>query len=84
MNIVVDQSGVIGKTSIDTVFAFSNGADYAILIPRKVKKQGLEYLREKGVKPKAVYLKLFTTDIFLLIKDFIDTIDKGKVQYLNL
>ena len=68
----VDQSGKVERTQIDTVLAFANGRSYAIRIPASVKRQALEFLRQKprhAKNKKAMYLRLFSAGLFILLKD---------------
>ena len=69
MHVEVDQSGKIGDTSVPTVLAFSDGENYAILIPASVKRKCLLALRERGKSGTTLYLRLFSTGLFLLLKD---------------
>jgi len=71
MHIEVDQSGKIGKTNEDTVLAFSNDEDFAILIPRKVKQECLRVLRSQGLSPEAIYLRLFVIGLYFLLRQHI-------------
>ena len=71
----VDQSGLIGKTSVNTVLAFSDQISYAILIPARVKRAGLEYLRRRRPPFKLPYLKLFAAGLFLLLKDHLHQLE---------
>ena len=77
-DVEVDQSGKMERTQTDTVLAFSNGQRYAIRIPASVKRAALHVLRRKR-KPsgskKTVYLRLFVAGLFLLLKDYLDTLD---------
>lgn len=65
----IDQSGKIEQTSQDTVLAYSNGVSYAIVIPRKVKRQAQELFRLCGLTKTFVYY-LFAVGIFYLLADF--------------
>lgn len=72
----VDQSGKVERTQVDTVLAFANGQNYAIKMPASVKRQALEFLRQKPKhtrNKKAMYLRLFSAGLFLLIKDQLRT-----------
>jgi hypothetical protein len=71
MQVEVDQSGKIGDTKVDTVLAFSNKTDYAILIPAIVKRECLKRLREHGETGKVFYLKLFAIGLYLLLKEYV-------------
>ena len=59
MHVEVDQSGKIEDTATDTVLAFSNEADFAILIPAKVKRVCLRRLRNRGKAGKSIYWLVF-------------------------
>lgn|GEM_PF-555385 len=58
MAIEVDQSGKVEDTSKDTVVAYSNDTQYAVLVTRKVKRQIQEFFRLKGLN------RLFTYFLF--------------------
>jgi len=66
MHIQIDQSGKIERTEVDTVLAFSNEIDYAILIPARVKRRCIAILRACGAK--SPYLEIFCAGVFLLIE----------------
>jgi hypothetical protein len=74
MQIEVDQSGKIENTSVPTVLAFSNGTSYTILIPARVKRQLILYLRKKYHALRIPYMKIFTTCLALLITPHINRI----------
>jgi len=93
----VDQSGKIGDTKVPTVLAFSNAVGYAILIPATVKRACIQELRRRGKSGTTLYLQLFATGLYLLLKDYIQdlalvTIDveypghdaEIKLYFLNL
>ena len=71
MHVEVDQSGKIEDTATDTVLAFSNEADFAILIPAKVKRVCLRGLRNRGRVGKSIYWLVFATGLFLLLRDHV-------------
>ena len=68
MKVEIDQSGKIGDTKVPTVLAFSNGKQYAILIPATVKRECIQKLRGKGRLETRVYIQLFSVSLFLLLK----------------
>ncbi len=97
MHIEVDQSGKIGDTRVPTVLAFSNSENCAILIPASVKRACIQRLRKRGKSGTTLYLQLFATGLYLLLKGYIQflqqvTIDieypghsaKIKEHFLNL
>jgi hypothetical protein len=67
MKYQIDQSGKIEDTSKDTVIAYSNSTQYAILIPRKVKRQIQETLRRQGLTRLFIYLS-FGIGLYFLIE----------------
>lgn len=69
MKYQIDQSGKIEQTNKNTVIAFSNGKQRAVLIPRKVKRQIQEAFRKQGSTKLFIY-QLFSAGIYFLIKDF--------------
>lgn len=69
MKVEIDQSGKIGDTKVPTVLAFSNGEDFAILIPATVKRKCLLALRERGKETESLYIQLFSVCLYLLLKD---------------
>jgi hypothetical protein len=71
MKVEVDQSGKIGDTKVPPVLAFSNGKEYAILIPATVKRECLLRLRATTQSGKTLYLRLFAVGLYLLLKDHI-------------
>jgi hypothetical protein len=71
MNVEVDQSGKIGDTKVPTALAFSNTKSHAILIPATVKRACLQELRRQGKSGTTLYMQLFATGLYLLLKDHI-------------
>jgi hypothetical protein len=69
MHIEVDQSGKIGDTRVPTVLAFSNAESCAILIPASVKRACIRYLRQHKKAGTTLYLQLFSTGLYLLLKE---------------
>jgi len=84
MTYQIDQSGKIEQTNKNTVLAMSNKKQYAIVIPRKIKRQLQEIYRRKGLTKFFVY-QIFTLGIYFLLeplkrtsKIIIDTEYPGK------
>jgi hypothetical protein len=73
MNIEIDQSGKIEKTSKNTVIGFSNSVSKSLIIYAKDKQKLQELFREAGKHRIFVY-KVFAILIFILIKDYLDDI----------
>lgn len=71
MRVEVDQSGKIADTKVPTVLAFSNKLSYAILIPATEKRVCLHEMRRHGHAGTTLYLQLFSTALYLLLKDHI-------------
>lgn len=69
MNIEVDQSGKIERTSMDTVLAFSNGLKRTLLIRATVKRQCISKLRQKGVGRESRTLRIFSSGLFILLQE---------------
>ena len=81
----VDQGGKIEQTWMETIIAFSNKYQYAILIPQEVKREILENHREKQI-----ILKMFIIGVYYCIKDYIkdeliviDDEYEGKSNYIK-
>ena len=68
MKVEVDQSGKIGDTKVATVLAFSNGRQFAVLIPATVKRRCIQHLRGKGKMETRLYIQLFAVGLYLLLK----------------
>jgi hypothetical protein len=75
MRIEIDQSRRIEDTRVNTVLAFSNEISFSLLILAVDKRECLRRIRKRGETGKALYLKLFTAALFLLVKDFLDRLD---------
>ncbi|MEW6406295.1 MAG: hypothetical protein AB1649_31300, partial [Chloroflexota bacterium] len=69
MKVEIDQSGKIGDTKVPTVLAFSNGENYAILIPATVKRKCVLELRKRGKETDSFYIQLFSVCLYLLLKN---------------
>jgi len=64
----VDQSIRIEQTHRDTVLAFSDGIERAVVIPAPVKQACQRALRAKGVKPSMSVLRMFAAGLLLLLE----------------
>jgi len=81
MKVEVDQSGKIGDTKVPTVLAFSNGKQYAVLIPATVKRECIQQLRGyKKLEPR-LYIQLFSVGIHLLLKSNINKLDRVSIDF---
>ena len=69
MEIEIDQSVKIEDTAGDTVLAFANDVQRAIIIPAAVKRKALAYLRDRGKSRKVAVLAVFAAGLFLLLRD---------------
>lgn len=85
----IDQSNKIENTSKNTVIAYSNGTQRAVLIPRKVKRQIQEVFREQGLTKIFIY-QTFAVGVYFLIREFkqsqpitIDTEYPGKDKIIS-
>ncbi len=76
MRIEIDQSGRIEETNRDTVIAFSNGEQFSVRIPARVKRQLLDVFRQRG-RPKVFKYKVFALGVVLLLH-------KSKISPKNL
>jgi hypothetical protein len=63
----IDQSGKIEQTNKDTVIAYSNNHQYAIIIHRRVKRKIQEVFRLHGFTSLFIYY-LFSVGIYYLIE----------------
>lgn len=79
MNIQVDQSGKIEQTDKDTVLAFSNDKDFAILIPRRIKRQLQDFFRRKG-QPQIFVYKVFSAGVVLLLRDYLNKVNRVTID----
>lgn len=69
MHAEVDQSGRIEETNKDTVLALANGIHYSIRISAKSKRTCLNELsRRRGGKKRVLYILIFATMLYLLLK----------------
>ena len=72
----VDQSGRIDDTKVPTVLAFSDGENFSILIPAKVKRDCIHHLRQLGLSGPTFYIQLFATGLFFLLRNHIEKINQ--------
>ncbi len=87
MKIEVDQSGKIEQTDMDTIIAFSNSHQYAVLLTKDAKRTLIKNYR----KEKQIILKLFVACVYYTIKDYvhqaeliiIDNEYDGKQNYIK-
>ena len=75
MRIEIDQSGRVEYTSQPTVIAFANSKTYSIIFLSRDKKYLQKIFRKAGV-PNLFVNKTFAILIFLLIKDFLKSINQ--------
>jgi len=71
MTYQIDQSGKIEQTNKNTVLALSNKKQYAIVIPRKIKRQLQEIYRRKGLTKFFIY-QIFALGIYFLLEPLKD------------
>ncbi|MFQ5856482.1 MAG: hypothetical protein ACE5LU_12655 [Anaerolineae bacterium] len=66
----LDQSGKLEQTNWDTVLAFSDGAQSAILIPRGIKRDVFGFLRQRYPERAGRFhiLQLFAVGAYLLLR----------------
>lgn len=74
MQVQVDQSGKVNETNRPTALAMANGMDFSIRISAREKRKVVEELRRRrpGWKSKQIYLRMFATLLYLLLKDDIE------------
>lgn len=68
MRVEVDQSGKIEQLNCDTAVAFSNNTQYAVLLPKSLKRD--IFLRYKSRIPRLKY-KLFCICVYHCIKNLV-------------
>src|SRR5258708_40285094 len=85
MHIDVDQSGRIEFTKDDSVLAFSNGESSSVLISAVVKRTCIHVLRRRGLSGPRLYIRLFATVLYLLLRDYAPAITQVQidVEYLG-
>ena len=74
MDVEVDQSIKIEQTSKDTILAFSNDGQVAILIPAKVKRLVLAHLKARGKPAPVARLMLFSAGLCLLLREVAESL----------
>ncbi|MFQ5595296.1 MAG: hypothetical protein ACE5HA_14210 [Anaerolineae bacterium] len=72
-SVELDQSGRM-EMSGDTIVAASDGFAVTVKVTAKVKHEVQETLREQGVKPKLIMIRMFVGAILLAIEDHLDEI----------
>lgn len=70
----IDQSNKV-EDSGDTFLAFSNGIAYTIRVPFRVKRAGIELLRQRGKSKRTATLMLFAACVYLLVEGHLTEID---------
>jgi len=65
----VDQSGKMERLTVDTALAFSDGTTRSILVSATVKRIVYQELRERGVKPKLISIRMFAAALFILLEN---------------
>lgn len=66
MRIQIDQSVKIEETNRDTVIGLSNGVEFAVVIPAKVKRKLQEEFRRRGKRRLFMY-RTFAAGVVLLL-----------------
>jgi hypothetical protein len=74
-DIEVDQSGRTDQLTVDTVLAFSDAIQAAILIPKAVKRACYHHLKAQGVRKHRIGVKLLTAGLVLLLRDYVTTLE---------
>jgi len=80
MHIKVDQSGKIETLTVDTVLAFSNEITATLLVPATAKRETYQALKSRGVKPKMIGIRMFAAGLFLLLRDYLASIDNVTID----
>ncbi|MCX7838238.1 MAG: hypothetical protein N2559_02110 [Anaerolineae bacterium] len=80
MRIEIDQSGKIEHTQSNTVLAFSNDEEFALLILAVEKRACLKEWRGRGKNAKMLYQRLFAAALFLLIKNHLNQISLVEID----
>ena len=87
MRIEVDMSGKIEQTDMDTIIAFSNRNQYAVLLPKELKRRLIKKYRAE----RQIILKLFVICLYYAIKEYLHVIEfiiidkeyEGKDNYIK-
>lgn len=74
-DVEVDQSGRTDVLTDDTVLAFSDSIQFAVLIPARVKRQCYGQLKAAGVRKRLIGVKLFAAGLVLLLKPHITSLE---------
>jgi len=74
-DIEVDQSGRTDVLSDDTVLAFSDDIQAAILIPTEVKRQCYQQLKATGLRKRLIGIRLFAAGLILLLRPYVATLE---------
>ncbi|MFQ5859187.1 MAG: hypothetical protein ACE5LU_26605 [Anaerolineae bacterium] len=73
-DIEVDQSGRTDTLTVDTALAFSNDIQSVILIPKTVKRECYQLLRDGGMRKDLISVKLFAAGLILLLAPHVGTV----------
>jgi hypothetical protein len=76
LDVQIDQSGKMNNLARDTVLAFSNDIQHAIRIPAAVKRNLVQYFKQKGKSKTRAVMLLFSAALFLLLRDALERIDQ--------
>ncbi|MFQ5811862.1 MAG: hypothetical protein ACE5I2_01510 [Anaerolineae bacterium] len=79
-DIEVDQSGRTDVLSHDTVLAFSDGIQAAILIPASVKRQCYQRLKATGLRKRRIGIRMFAAGLVLLLRPYVATLESITVD----
>lgn len=74
MRVDVDQSGRVDRTDQPTVLALANGSRYTIRISAAAKREVIKTLRQGGQSGKTLYILMFSTLLYLLLVEKIDSL----------
>lgn len=72
----LDQSIRFDDTSDDTILAYANGDHRSVLIPASVKRECLRILRGQGRSTRTLYIQLFATGLYFLLKEGIENLSR--------
>ena len=76
----VDQSGKTGDRKVVTVLALANDVQHTLVIPAKVKRVAVRWLRARGKSNTHVAVRIFTAGLFLLLKRHLDSFDRVMID----